>query len=535
MSLDVGFDNFIDNNESKKVEKEKNLIYTASDSPVSHSKSTTISSSNKLTFTMEVNETTAINWGLDIKGISLGGKVITASSIYLGHTNYTKNLQNVVSGYTINDDDALPFGDSINTSIYYDKVFGTYLFITDTNTSNTVNPREPWTKSPLNITPARGERGDDFKFISKMRKDLNRAEVRIQQPDEIDIATLQLFDDGMHGDGASGDGIYANIWNSAGASGEYYVDVISWDGLNRVEADNVATFNVFVKTDTPVHNINKGTNYTTIQAAIDDADPGDEIHVDGGTYYENVNVTKRLILRGIGVPVVDANGSGSAITLSADGITLDGFTAEGAHSSYYPYYSPEAGINVTSNNNILISNTANWNDYGISLWSSSNNTLIGNIASNFYGDVWGTGIFLSSSNNNTLIGNIASNEGDAWSTGISLSSSNNNTLIGNTANFNIDCDPSGCAGDGITLFSSNNNKLSGNDASSNAEGIMLFSSNNNTLSGNNASNNGEGITLFSSNNNTLSGNNANLNIGVILEAGKTSATAFLYPHPTTTH
>ena len=66
-----------------------------------------------------------------------------------------------------------------------------------------------------------------------MRKDLNRAEVRIQQPDEIDIATLQLFDDGMHGDGASGDGIYANIWNSAGASGEYYVDVISWDGLNQ--------------------------------------------------------------------------------------------------------------------------------------------------------------------------------------------------------------------------------------------------------------------------------------------------------------
>lgn len=58
--------------------------------------------------------------------------------------------------------------------------------------------------------------------------------------------------------------------------------------------------------DSNVHNINKSTSYTTIQAAINDAGPNDEIHVDGGNYPENVNVTKKLTLRGIGMPVVNA-------------------------------------------------------------------------------------------------------------------------------------------------------------------------------------------------------------------------------------
>ncbi|OGM11050.1 hypothetical protein A2Z22_03605, partial [Candidatus Woesebacteria bacterium RBG_16_34_12] len=285
-----------------------------------------------------------------------------------------------------------------------------------------------------------------------------------------------------------------------------------------------------------VHNINKSTNYTTIQAAIDDANPGDEIHVDSGTYYENVNVTKQLTLRGIGMPVVDARGSGSAITLSADGITLEGFTAIRADSF------PEAGLKVRSKNNTLISNTASNNedginlDYlsnnntligntvnsnnedGIGLWYSSNNMLIGNNASdNAVG-----GIGLSSSSNNTLIGNNVSNN----SVGICLSSSNN-TLIGNNVSNNkysgISLDHSSnsalignnASNDsfGIFMSYSSNNTLIGNTANSNnAVGIYLHSSSNNSMSENTASNSGGGIYLdFSSNNNTLSGNNASDN------------------------
>ena len=68
-----------------------------------------------------------------------------------------------------------------------------------------------------------------------------------------------------------------------------------------------------------------GCAYSIIQAAVNASSSGDTIQVQSGTYYENVNVNKQLTLRGIGNPMVNASGSGSAITLSADGTILEGF------------------------------------------------------------------------------------------------------------------------------------------------------------------------------------------------------------------
>jgi parallel beta-helix repeat protein len=102
-------------------------------------------------------------------------------------------------------------------------------------------------------------------------------------------------------------------------------------------------------------NASGGGDYTRIQAAIDNASAGDTILVYSGIYHENVNVTKQLTLRGIGNPVVDAAGSGSAITLAAHGITLEGFTATGSG------FNPEVGIRVTSSNNTLTGNNASNN------------------------------------------------------------------------------------------------------------------------------------------------------------------------------
>ena len=136
-----------------------------------------------------------------------------------------------------------------------------------------------------------------------------------------------------------------------------------------------------------------GCNYTSIQAAINAACPGDTIEVRSGTYNENVVVNKTLTLLGVGSPVVDAGGSGDAISLTANGCTLQGFVAKSSGNN---------GINVISSGNHISGNTAAGNIHGIRFFSSRDNTITGNTATsnNF-------GIYLLLSNGNTISGNTA--------------------------------------------------------------------------------------------------------------------------------
>jgi parallel beta-helix repeat protein len=212
----------------------------------------------------------------------------------------------------------------------------------------------------------------------------------------------------------------------------------SGSGSDAITVRQSGTTLIIVDDDGPA-------NYNTIQAAVNAASTGDTIEVRSGTYVENVDVNKQLTLRGIdtgaGMPVVDAGGRESAITLSADGITLDGF--EATNSMYHK----EAGIKVISNNNTITGNIVNSNDYmGIYLYLSKNNILSGNTA-----------------NSNDL-------------NGICLISSSSNVLSSNTANSNNI--------NGILLGSSSDNILIDNVASSNACGITIASSSTNTLTNN---------------------------------------------------
>ncbi|RLG24448.1 hypothetical protein DRN85_07675, partial [Methanosarcinales archaeon] len=258
-----------------------------------------------------------------------------------------------------------------------------------------------------------------------------------------------------------------------------------------------------------VHNLDTGEDFAKIQDAIDDSDTkvGHTIAVDSGTYSENVNVNKQRTLRGIdsgSTPVVDAGGSGSAITLNADGITLEGFKETNSGYNWN-----DAGIKVNSDNNNITGNTAvnNWN--GILLYYSISNTLSGNNANSNNNPFGSYGIYLCSSDSNTLTDNTANSNN--YPAGIYIdSSSNNNMLTGNTAsnnNYN-----------GIGLYHSSSNTLTRNTASNNDHGVKLHNSSNNMLIGNTALNNYDGIELYdSSNNNMLTGNTAsNNNRGIYL-------------------
>jgi parallel beta-helix repeat protein len=97
-------------------------------------------------------------------------------------------------------------------------------------------------------------------------------------------------------------------------------------------------------------------------------------------------VDKTLILRGTdsgsGKPIVDGKGVGSAIILSADRITLEGFVVKNSGFG-------KAGIEIKSDNNRIRSNLVTDNKwYGISLSDSDDNVISGNVVSNNKYGIW---------------------------------------------------------------------------------------------------------------------------------------------------
>lgn len=210
---------------------------------------------------------------------------------------------------------------------------------------------------------------------------------------------------------------------------------------------------------------NDGCDYSSITTSVNDAKPGDTIEVLGGTYRENINVTKPLILQGLsnanGMPVVEAGQNGSAIILSADGIIVKGFEVRKAVGHLIRGW---AGITVKSNNNTISGNIAIDNDNGIYIQSKNNIVIGNNLTRNQYG------IMLKSSQNNIINDNNISNNIH----GIDLVSAIRNKLTGNSV---LDNDY------GILLDSSTQNILkdnimSGNTNNFGAEGLNFIDKSN---------------------------------------------------------
>lgn len=120
--------------------------------------------------------------------------------------------------------------------------------------------------------------------------------------------------------------------------------------------------------------LESGCDYTDIQRAINSANPDDVVEVKPGTYYGNIFVDKPLTIVGIytgdDMPILDAVGTGNAVTLSANGITLKNFVVTNSGFG-------KSGIDVKSDNNLLIGNSVidnRW--YGINIESGAKNNKI---------------------------------------------------------------------------------------------------------------------------------------------------------------
>ncbi|MBN1322998.1 MAG: right-handed parallel beta-helix repeat-containing protein [Methanotrichaceae archaeon] len=117
----------------------------------------------------------------------------------------------------------------------------------------------------------------------------------------------------------------------------------------------------------------------SIQDAVEMASFGETVFVSGGTYHENVFLRAGISLVGLdqgdGLPTIDASGDGSAITLSADGCTLEGLIVSGGGEE-----EGDAGIKILSRNNVIrgVSVLGNAN-CGILVEDSGNNTIVESI------------------------------------------------------------------------------------------------------------------------------------------------------------
>lgn len=232
--------------------------------------------------------------------------------------------------------------------------------------------------------------------------------------------------------------------------------------------------NIHIDTKTnqnkPVHNLNTGYNYTTIQAAINapETENNHTIFVEAGTYFEHVVINKSISLIGENpsTTIIDGNGTSTVILVTSNNVIVKEFTIKNG----------EYGIYINQSVNSLITeNHINNNTNGIHILSSNNCTIKENKVFNNTQ----RGILLNNSSNTKIHDNqVFKNQ----MYGINLNASQNCLITDNTANNNF--------WDGIGLLASNNCVITGNTVANNLWfGMWLDSSNNNLIYHNNLLNN----------------------------------------------
>lgn len=213
---------------------------------------------------------------------------------------------------------------------------------------------------------------------------------------------------------------------------------------------------VSAKPDLPVHNIDTGLDYATIQEAISDPETenGHTIGVDAGIYHEHVTITKSIKLVGEDrdATIVDGNGTGTVIRIDASDISVINLTISNAGRIWGPppgYGYPDSCILGRNVRNVHIENNT-FNGAAVCVAFTDYSSLI-NISNNVVFNATYIGILGYASYNITIYNNVVFDYG---SEGIHLDGGSSYCrIVNNTVKNGFD---------GISLEKSANNLIDGN-------------------------------------------------------------------------
>jgi nitrous oxidase accessory protein len=174
----------------------------------------------------------------------------------------------------------------------------------------------------------------------------------------------------------------------------------------------------------------------SIKQAVEMAEPGAHIQVQPGTYLEsNIGIDKKITLEGIDYPLIDGNNEGFIFVITADSVTIKGFSIKRTGRSYvrdyaaimiegasdfiiednrledvfFGIYLAETERGIVRNNRVEAFDTREASSgNGIHLWSVKNPKIIDN-------EVTGMrdGIYLEFVDNAEIYGNV-SNENNRY-------------------------------------------------------------------------------------------------------------------------
>ena len=414
------------------------------------------------------------------------------------------------------------------------------------------------TVDSFNVTPTSITLGNSINTSYTVSDDIGLQQTELWRVNDVggEPGNWDTLDNPIFTKVLSGEKNYSGSFtNTPDTAGTYWYGMHVVDTSGNWSVEPKPPGPIMVTVTNPTSTIYVPDDYSTIQAAVNAASPGDTIIMRDGTYTENVDVNKdHLTIRsenGAEVTFVQAAKSNTVFNVIENYVNISGVTVKDASGE------GESGILLEEANHCnIFDNKISNNEYGITLYSSSSNKITNNIVhsnqnrgidvmyssndniinnNNISDNAEGIEVYYSK--NNTITGNeIISNskyngiyladEADNSNisnntfidNGLSISNSFQNTIEGNTVNGKplvyledvSDCVISD-AGQ-VILVNCNNITIKDLDLFNTSVGIELWGTDDSKIMNNSISSNSMyGIRLFYGSNNIITNNNINSN------------------------